>query len=419
MQTIIGVRFKHAGKIYYFTPGELEIASGQQVIVETARGVECGTVVVGPREAGEGEGRDLPVVHRLATQSDLDRIEENKEREKEAFGICEQKIRERSLPMKLVNVEYTFDMGKIIFYFTADGRIDFRELVKDLAAVFRTRIELRQIGVRDEAKLMGGIGCCGRPLCCASFLGDFEPVSIRMAKEQNLSLNPTKISGICGRLMCCLKYESDCYACGCSHQVHRPAAPEQGSRVVTVDGEGKVISVNQQRRTVTVLLDNSRTVVAAWEDVVEKDEDEGAAPYRAPFAEDDDENDEVDAGLLAAIAERSARAEKLGEREAGEQPARSRRDRRERSDRPRRERGERQGRRGEPREGDYRESRSQYSRRHPRTEGGEEHPRRSRDQRENRSSRSERPERQGRSRRSRAPREGQGRGGAPRREPEA
>ena len=156
MQTIIGVRFKHAGKIYYFTPGELEIASGQQVIVETARGVECGTVVVGPREAGEGEGRDLPVVHRLATQSDLDRIEENKEREKEAFGICEQKIRERSLPMKLVNVEYTFDMGKIIFYFTADGRIDFRELVKDLAAVFRTRIELRQIGVRDEAKLMGG-----------------------------------------------------------------------------------------------------------------------------------------------------------------------------------------------------------------------------------------------------------------------
>ena len=155
-----------------------------------------------------------------------------------------------------------------------------------------------------------------------------------MAKEQNLSLNPTKISGICGRLMCCLKYESDCYACGCSHQVHRPAAPEQGSRVVTVDGEGKVISVNQQRRTVTVLLDNSRTVVAAWEDVVEKDEDEGAAPYRAPFAEDDDENDEVDAGLLAAIAERSARAEKLGEREAGEQPARSRRDRRERKTRP-------------------------------------------------------------------------------------
>ena len=423
MQTIIGVRFKQAGKIYYFTPGELEIALGQQVIVETARGVECGTVVVGPREAKEGEAGGLPVVHRLATQSDLDRIEENKEREKEAFDVCEQKIREHSLPMKLVNVEYTFDMGKIIFYFTADGRIDFRELVKDLAAVFRTRIELRQIGVRDEAKLMGGIGCCGRPLCCASFLGDFEPVSIRMAKEQNLSLNPTKISGICGRLMCCLKFENDCYAGGCCRQERRPAAPEQGSRVVTVDGEGKVISLNQQRRTVTVLLDNSRTVVAAWDDVVEKDEEEAAPSFRPPM---DDESDEVDASLLAAIAERSARAEKLGESENEERP-RGRRERRERDDRPRRERGERESRpsrRSDRREsGERREGRSQHTRRNKRPEGGEvQSLRRSRDSREGRGSRTERGERQGRSRRNRAPREGQGgenQGGAMRREPEA
>ena len=186
--------------------------------------------------------------------------------------------------MKLVDVEYTFDLNKIIFYFTADGRIDFRDLVKDLASVFRTRIELRQIGVRDEAKMMGGIGCCGRPLCCATFLGDFEPVSIRMAKEQNLSLNPTKISGICGRLMCCLKYESECYCGECPKKQKRVQPPQQGGRVVTVDGEGKVISLNQQRRTATILLDNSRTVVAAWEDVIEQEveveEGEGKAPEK-------------------------------------------------------------------------------------------------------------------------------------------
>ncbi len=184
--------------------------------------------------------------------------------------------------MKLVSVEYTFDLNKIIFYFTADGRIDFRDLVKDLASVFRTRIELRQIGVRDEAKMMGGIGCCGRPLCCATFLGDFEPVSIRMAKEQNLSLNPTKISGICGRLMCCLKYESDCYCGQCPKQVKKIQPPQQGGRVVTVDGEGKVISLNQQRRTATILLDNSRTVVAAWEDVIEQEVEVESAEQKAP-----------------------------------------------------------------------------------------------------------------------------------------
>ena len=173
--------------------------------------------------------------------------------------------------MKLIDVEYTFDVNKIIFYFTAEGRIDFRDLVKDLAAVFRTRIELRQIGVRDEAKLMGGIGCCGRSLCCASFLGDFEPVSIRMAKEQNLSLNPTKISGICGRLMCCLKYENDCYVGNADSKKITP--PKQGSRVITIDGEGKVISLNHQRKTATILLDDNKTIVVAWEDAVEKEEE--------------------------------------------------------------------------------------------------------------------------------------------------
>ncbi len=272
MQTVVGVRFKKAGKIYYFGPGRLELKKGDAVIVETARGMEYGSVVLGPKEVEDSSiAMPLKVVQRKATDADTARIEENREKQKEAFGICVKKIAEHKLPMKLVEVEYTFDINKIVFYFTADGRIDFRELVKDLASVFHTRIELRQIGVRDEAKLMGGIGCCGRPLCCASFLGDFEPVSIRMAKEQNLSLNPAKISGICGRLMCCLKYENDCYSEQCSKK-QRIMPPAQGARVVTIDGEGKVISVNQQRRSATILLDDSKTIVASWEDVVEKDE---------------------------------------------------------------------------------------------------------------------------------------------------
>ena len=197
---------------------------------------------------------------------------------------------------------YTFDMNKIIFYFTADGRIDFRELVKDLAAVFRTRIELRQIGVRDEAKFMGGIGCCGRPLCCATFLGDFEPVSIRMAKDQNLSLNPTKISGICGRLMCCLKYENDCYCGGdCPHQQKKVLPPSQGARVVSVEGEGKVISLNQQRRSATILLDSGRTIVASWEDVIEKDEEETsmASSLMAAYEEQEKDGGDIIAGDFA------------------------------------------------------------------------------------------------------------------------
>jgi cell fate regulator YaaT (PSP1 superfamily) len=214
MVNVIGVRFKYAGKIYYFDPGDLELPVNTPVIVETIRGLELGTVVIDLRQVPEEEVvLPLKKVMRIATQSDLQKMEANQAKTAEAKEICLQKIAAHDLPMKLVDVEYTFDGSKIIFYFTAEGRVDFRELVKDLAAVFRTRIELRQIGVRDEAKMLGGLGSCGRELCCASFLGDFEPVSIRMAKDQNLSLNPTKISGICGRLMCCLKYENDCYQC--------------------------------------------------------------------------------------------------------------------------------------------------------------------------------------------------------------
>lgn len=209
---VIGVRFKEAGKIYYFDPGDLEITTDDHVIVETARGIEYGAVVVAPKNIDESEVvSPLKKVIRVATPDDDEKIIANQLQEREAFHICLEKIEQHKLPMKLIDVEYTFDNSKIIFFFTADGRVDFRELVKDLAMIFRTRIELRQIGVRDEAKMLGGIGFCGRPLCCHTFLGDFAPVSIKMAKEQNLSLNPSKISGICGRLLCCLKYENDVY----------------------------------------------------------------------------------------------------------------------------------------------------------------------------------------------------------------
>ncbi|MBR6755427.1 MAG: stage 0 sporulation family protein [Peptococcaceae bacterium] len=209
---VIGVRFKEAGKIYYFDPGDLEITTDNHVIVETARGIEYGAVVVAPKYIDESEVvSPLKKVIRVATPDDDEKIIANQMQEREAFQICLEKIEQHKLPMKLIDVEYTFDNSKIIFFFTADGRVDFRELVKDLATIFRTRIELRQIGVRDEAKMLGGIGFCGRPLCCHTFLGDFAPVSIKMAKEQNLSLNPSKISGICGRLLCCLKYENDVY----------------------------------------------------------------------------------------------------------------------------------------------------------------------------------------------------------------
>ncbi len=224
MTKVVGVRFKQAGKIYYFDPGELALIPGNQVIVETVRGIEYGQVMCGPREVADNEvTQPLKRVLRLATPEDLAQVEENRQREKRAFSIFQEKVAAHKLEMKLVDVEYTFDRSKVIFYFTADGRVDFRELVKNLASVFRTRIELRQIQVRDEAKMLGGLGPCGRPLCCATFLGDFEPVSIKMAKEQNLSLNPTKISGICGRLMCCLRFESEAYREARASAANRPA----------------------------------------------------------------------------------------------------------------------------------------------------------------------------------------------------
>ncbi len=216
MVKVVGVRFKKAGKIYYFTPGDLDIKEGDAVIVETARGVEYGDIVLGPKYVDESEiVQPLKEVIRKAKSEDLVVVEENARKEKDAFEICLEKIANHELPMKLIDVEYTFDRKKVIFYYTAPGRVDFRELVKDLASVFRTRIELRQIGVRDEAKMIGGLGPCGRALCCATFLGDFAPVSIKMAKKQNLSLNPSKISGVCGRLMCCLRYEYEVYEEGC------------------------------------------------------------------------------------------------------------------------------------------------------------------------------------------------------------
>ena len=252
MTEIIGVRFKNAGKTYYFSPGNLQISMNDQVIVETARGVECGQVVIANRRVDDQKiVAPLKPVIRLATPGDLAQLEENRRKEREAFRICQEKIQRHHLQMNLVEVEYTFDNNKILFYFTADGRIDFRELVKDLAGVFRTRIELRQIGVRDESKLLGGLGICGRPFCCSTFLGDFQPVSIKMAKEQNLSLNPTKISGTCGRLMCCLKYEQEAY-----EDLLR-ITPRVGSVVRTPEGNGTVIENNLLTGMLKVQLDKA------------------------------------------------------------------------------------------------------------------------------------------------------------------
>ena len=288
---IIGVRIKKAGRILYFEPNEEEVAIGDFVIVETSRGVEFGKVVVSPRELSLEEniesepGVPLSKIYRKATEEDLVRLEENRDGEKLAFEICVQKIAEHNLPMKLINVEYTFDVNKIIFFFTADGRVDFRELVRDLAAIFRTRIELRQVGVRDEAKLLGGMGGCGRPLCCASFLGEFIPVSIRMAKDQNLSLNPTKISGVCGRLMCCLKYENDLYCENCPKQT-LTFKPRVGSRVVVAEGEGRVVAVSFSRRNATILLDTNKTVVASWEDILPVNAEDFEAIEEPPKVEE-------------------------------------------------------------------------------------------------------------------------------------
>ena len=261
MVNVIGVRFKKAGKIYYFGPDKYDINKGDFVIVETARGIEFGECVIGIKQIPEESIiSPLKLVLRIATKDDIKKHKENKEKEKSAFEICLNKISEHGLNMKLIDVEYTFDNNKVIFYFTADGRVDFRELVKDLATIFKTRIELRQIGVRDEAKMLGGLGPCGRPMCCSTFLGDFASVSIKMAKEQNLSLNPTKISGICGRLMCCLNYEQSTY------EDIRKRIPKVGSIVKTEGGTGVVVSNNIIKESVKVKLRCKKTEEEVLED---------------------------------------------------------------------------------------------------------------------------------------------------------
>lgn len=250
MSEVVGIRFKEVGKIYYFDPIGFKLNKGDRAIVETIRGLECGEVAQANKDVNDDEiVKPLKPIVRVATAEDLKVVERNKKKEKEAFDICLKKIALHGLDMKLIDVEYTFDSSKVIFYFTSDGRVDFRELVKDLASVFRIRIELRQIGVRDESKMKGGLGMCGRPFCCNSFLGDFQPVSIKMAKEQGLSLNPTKISGTCGRLMCCLKYEQDTY----EHLLR--VTPKVGAIVETPDGRGTVIESNLITGMLKVTLD--------------------------------------------------------------------------------------------------------------------------------------------------------------------
>ncbi len=250
MAEVVGIRFKEVGKVYYFDPDGMQFKKGDRAVVETARGVECGEIAMENREVDDSEiVKPLKRIVRPANENDLRAVRENREKEKKAFAICEEKIRAHHLDMKLVDVEYTFDGGKILFYFTADGRVDFRELVKDLAGVFRTRIELRQIGVRDESKMVGGFGMCGRPFCCSTFLGDFQPVSIKMAKEQGLSLNPVKISGTCGRLMCCLKYEQEAY----EHLLRH--TPKVGAVVDTREGRGTVVENNLLTGMLKIRLD--------------------------------------------------------------------------------------------------------------------------------------------------------------------
>lgn len=262
MVKVIGVRFRTAGKIYFFSPGKFQVEQGSHVIVETARGVEYGWVASGPMDVKDEEVvQPLKSVIRIATEQDRRTVEKNKEKEKEAFRICQEKIQKHGLDMKLIDAEYTFDNNKVLFYFTADGRIDFRELVKDLASVFRTRIELRQIGVRDETKIRGGIGICGRALCCHTYLSEFAPVSIKMAKEQNLSLNPTKISGVCGRLMCCLTNEEEIY------EELNSQLPGSGDHVTTPEGlKGDVQSVNVLRQLIKVIvtLDNDEKEIREY-----------------------------------------------------------------------------------------------------------------------------------------------------------
>ena len=262
MVNVVGVRFKPAGKTYYFNPLDFDVKEGDNVIVETTRGVEYGKVVLGKKQISEDElKKPVKGIIRIATETDEETYLKNKEKEKEAFAIFDEKIKKYNLVMKLVDVEYTFDANKILFYFTAEGRVDFRELVKELATIFRTRIELRQIGVRDESKIIGSIGVCGRGLCCSQFLGEFVPVSIKMAKEQNLSLNPAKISGACGRLMCCLKYEQDNY------EEMLKITPKQGTPVKTPEGKGTVESVSLLKGKLKVKLENDKESILKEFDV--------------------------------------------------------------------------------------------------------------------------------------------------------
>lgn len=281
MTEIVGIRFKSVGKIYYFDPAGLDLKKDDRVVVETVRGTECGEVVTSNRHLAEGEwNQPLKKVLRLATREDLEQLSKNREKEAHAHQVCLEKIAKHRLDMKLIDVEYAFDNNKILFYFTADGRVDFRELVKDLASVLKTRIELRQIGVRDEAKMLGGLGICGRPFCCSTFLGEFQPVSIKMAKEQGLSLNPTKISGTCGRLMCCLKYEQPAY----EDLLRR--TPKQGSVVNTPEGRGYVADVSLLTGMLKVVLDKNGIATAFHRDDVRSAKDgetgESGAPKSPP-----------------------------------------------------------------------------------------------------------------------------------------
>ncbi len=311
MASVIGVRFKNAGKLYYFDPGVFWPTAGDAVIVETVRGIEYGEVVTGVKEVSdELITPPLKKVIRIATADDAQHDAENRAKEKDALALCQKKVQEHKLQMKLVGCEYTFDNSKILFYFTSDKRVDFRALVKDLAAAFHTRIELRQIGVRDEAKMMGGLGMCGRPVCCAQFLGDFQPVSIKMAKEQNLSLNPTKISGICGRLMCCLKYEEDHY------EATRKRMPRIGRDVMTPDGAGTVVDLNILKETVRVRIpkgDSTEQKDYPLEDVQRM---QPARPAKKQKAEEADEEPEEMNGLDTQSVEEYAGEEGLTPDEA-------------------------------------------------------------------------------------------------------
>lgn len=352
MVNVIGVRFQNAGKLYFFDPGPNWPTPGDFVIVETARGIEFGEVATSVREINDELLQSpLKKVVRIATAEDVQHAQDNKAGEKEAYAICQKKIAEHKLDMKLVSVEYTFDNSKILFYFTANGRVDFRSLVKDLAAVFKTRIELRQIGVRDEAKMLGGLGPCGRPICCGAFLGDFQPVSIKMAKEQNLSLNPTKISGVCGRLMCCLKYEQDNY------EQTRKRMPKVGKEVITPDGSGVVWDLNVIKETVRVRIqkgDSSELKDFPLEDV-QRPGQQPQQPAHVPAEE---------AAEAPAEAQESADA---AQQPQEQRPARQPRPKRERGEQPRqpRERKDKPNAGGEEKPG----RNPQRENRKPREEG--------------------------------------------------